>query len=81
MTETLNRQLRQRLVRGAGVLLPGAANALAARLIVASGFEAVPSPKILAIVQLTGGIRTEPVLARGRVYVATTAGRLYALEP
>jgi 2-methylisocitrate lyase-like PEP mutase family enzyme len=41
MTETLNRQLRQRLVRGAGVLLPGAANALAARLIVASGFEAV----------------------------------------
>jgi outer membrane protein assembly factor BamB len=47
----------------------------------ASGFEAVPSPKILATVQLTGGIRTEPVLARGRVYVATTAGRLYALEP
>jgi len=41
MTETLNRQLHQRLVRGAGVLLPGAANALAARLIVASGFEAV----------------------------------------
>jgi 2-methylisocitrate lyase-like PEP mutase family enzyme len=41
MTETLNRRLRQRLVRGAGVLLPGAANALAARLIVASGFDAV----------------------------------------
>jgi 2-methylisocitrate lyase-like PEP mutase family enzyme len=41
MTETLNRRLRQRLVRGAGVLLPGAANALAARLIAASGFEAV----------------------------------------
>ena len=41
MTETLNRLLRQRLVRGAGVLLPGAANALAARLIAASGFEAV----------------------------------------
>jgi len=41
MTETMNRRLRQRLARGAGVLLPGAANALAARLIAASGFEAV----------------------------------------
>jgi outer membrane protein assembly factor BamB len=48
---------------------------------VASGFETVPSPKILATVQLSGRIRTEPVLARGRVYVATTAGRLHALEP
>jgi 2-methylisocitrate lyase-like PEP mutase family enzyme len=41
MTEMLNRRLRERLVRGAGVLLPGAANALAARVIAASGFEAV----------------------------------------
>jgi 2-methylisocitrate lyase-like PEP mutase family enzyme len=41
MTETLNRRLRERLVRGAGVVLPGAANALAARVIAASGFEAV----------------------------------------
>jgi 2-methylisocitrate lyase-like PEP mutase family enzyme len=41
MTETMNQQLRQRLARGAGVLLPGAANALAARVIAASGFEAV----------------------------------------
>src|SRR5437899_4228029 len=41
MTQTLNRRLRDRLVRGAGVLLPGAANALAARVIAASGFEAV----------------------------------------
>jgi outer membrane protein assembly factor BamB len=48
---------------------------------VASGFEAVPSPRILANVPLSGGIRTEPVLARGRVYVATTAGHLHALEP
>jgi outer membrane protein assembly factor BamB len=47
----------------------------------ASGFEAVPSPQVLATVQLSGSIRTEPVLARGRVYVATTAGRLHALEP
>jgi 2-methylisocitrate lyase-like PEP mutase family enzyme len=37
----LNRRLRERLARGAGVLLPGAANALAARVIAASGFEAV----------------------------------------
>ena len=41
MAESLNRRLRQTLVRGAGLLLPGAANALAARVIVASGFEAV----------------------------------------
>jgi len=41
MTETLNRRLRERLTRGAGVLLPGAANALAARVIAASGFEAL----------------------------------------
>jgi 2-methylisocitrate lyase-like PEP mutase family enzyme len=41
MTQTSNRRLRDRLVRGAGVLLPGAANALAARVIAASGFEAV----------------------------------------
>src|SRR5260221_356691 len=41
MAESLNRRLRQTLVRGAGLLLPGAANALAARIIVASGFEAV----------------------------------------
>jgi outer membrane protein assembly factor BamB len=47
----------------------------------ASGFEAVPNPAILANVPLSGSIRTEPVLARGRVYVATTAGHLHALEP
>jgi 2-methylisocitrate lyase-like PEP mutase family enzyme len=41
MTETLNRRLRERLARGAGLLLPGAANALAARIIAASDFEAV----------------------------------------
>jgi 2-methylisocitrate lyase-like PEP mutase family enzyme len=37
----LNRMLRQRLAPGAGLLLPGAANALAARVIAASGFDAV----------------------------------------
>src|SRR5882757_653877 len=41
MAESLNRRLGKSLVRGAGVLLPGAANALAARVIVASGFDAV----------------------------------------
>jgi 2-methylisocitrate lyase-like PEP mutase family enzyme len=41
MPEGLNRQLRRALVRGAGLLMPGAANALAARVIVASGFPAV----------------------------------------
>ena len=46
-----------------------------------SGFEMVANPKILVTVQLSGSIRTEPVLARGRVYVATTAGRVHALEP
>lgn len=48
---------------------------------VASGFEAVPSPKILAAVQLSGGIRTEPAISHGHVYVATTAGHLHALTP
>jgi 2-methylisocitrate lyase-like PEP mutase family enzyme len=41
IAESLNLRLRRALVRGAGVLLPGAANALAARVIVASGFDAV----------------------------------------
>ena len=39
--DRLNRRFRNRLVAGAGLLLPGAANALAARVIAASGFEAV----------------------------------------
>jgi 2-methylisocitrate lyase-like PEP mutase family enzyme len=37
----INRRFRQRLVAGAGLLLPGTANALGARVIAASGFEAV----------------------------------------
>lgn len=47
----------------------------------AAGFSFVPDPHVLAQVQLQGAIRTEPVLADGRVFVATDAGRLYALEP
>ena len=53
---------------------------------IANGFTLVPRPKILADIDLdpaNGGdaIFTEPVLADGRVFVATTAGVLYMLEP
>ncbi len=41
MSESLNQRLRQVLVRGAGLLIPGAANALAARIIATNGFPAV----------------------------------------
>lgn len=37
MNESLNRMLRGRLLRGAGLIMPGAANALTARLIEAAG--------------------------------------------
>lgn len=37
MTETLNKRMRRELVAGAGLVMPGAANALAARLIEAAG--------------------------------------------
>jgi outer membrane protein assembly factor BamB len=52
----------------------------------ANGFTLVPRPKILAKVDLDprdhdDAILTEPVLADGRVFVATKAGRLYMLEP
>jgi 2-methylisocitrate lyase-like PEP mutase family enzyme len=40
MSEQPNRVLRQKLQRGGGLLLPGAANALAARVIEQLGFEA-----------------------------------------
>lgn len=39
MSETLNRVFRRELVRGAGLLLPGAANALTARVIEESGYH------------------------------------------
>ena len=53
---------------------------------VSNGFALVPRPKILADIDLDPGnngdaIFTEPVLADGRVFVATTAGKLYMLEP
>jgi outer membrane protein assembly factor BamB len=51
-----------------------------------NGFTLVPQPKILADIDLNpsdddDAILTEPVLAEGRVFVATKAGRLYMLEP
>ncbi len=39
MTDSLNKVLRRELVAGAGHLMPGAANALAARLIEAAGYK------------------------------------------
>jgi outer membrane protein assembly factor BamB len=53
---------------------------------VANGFSLVPRPKVLADIDLDPGnngdsIWGEPVLADGRVFVATTAGKLYMLEP
>ncbi len=57
----------------------------------ANGFTFVPEPSVLVgnapgpVVQLQGSILTEPVLARGRVYVGTgfwtDPGTLYMLKP
>ena len=52
----------------------------------AAGFSLVPIPKILADVTLPdggdiAGMRGEPALARGRVFVATGNGHVYMLEP
>jgi len=52
---------------------------------VANGFRLVARPRILADIDLDPGdsndrIFTEPVLAGGRVFVATTSGVLYMLE-
>ncbi|MER9223747.1 PQQ-binding-like beta-propeller repeat protein [Mesorhizobium sp. M0644] len=44
------------------------------------GFRLVPDPKVVTEVQLQGAISGEPVLTTDRVYVATTAGYLYALR-
>jgi outer membrane protein assembly factor BamB len=50
-------------------------------LVPGSMLRLVPEPAVLAQVALSGAILTEPVLARGRVYVATSAGNLYMLQP
>jgi outer membrane protein assembly factor BamB len=52
-----------------------------AGICLASGFTLVPEPAVLANVTLDGPILTEPAMARGRLYVATSNGTLYMLEP
>ena len=48
----------------------------------AHGFVLVPRPMVLANIDLGAGeIRTEPVLARGRVFVATSGGTVVMLSP
>ena len=46
-----------------------------------NGFRLTPVPAVLARIPLSGSIRTTPALARGRVYVTTDAGYVYALSP
>ena len=50
---------------------------------VANGFRLVPAPAILLNlpVHASNPILTEPVLAGNRVFVATTGGRVFMLEP
>lgn len=44
-----------------------------------AGFRNVPVPTIVRDLTLTGSIQGIPAISAGRVYVATTAGHLYAL--
>jgi outer membrane protein assembly factor BamB len=49
---------------------------------VASGYNLVPQPAVLANVALNGSmVYTEPALANGKVYASTEAGRVYMLLP
>ena len=52
----------------------------------AAGYVMVPVPKVLANVPMPdggdiAGLRKEPALAKGRVFVATMKGHVYMLEP
>lgn len=52
----------------------------------AAGYAIVPIPKVLANVAMPdggniAGLRNEAALAKGRVFVATSAGHVYMLEP
>jgi outer membrane protein assembly factor BamB len=52
----------------------------------AAGYALVPIPKVLANVAMPdggniAGLRNEPALARGRVFVGTLNGHVYMLEP
>ncbi len=51
-----------------------------------AGYALVPIPKQLASIPMPDGgslasMRNEPVLAKGRVFVATSAGHVYMVEP
>jgi outer membrane protein assembly factor BamB len=53
---------------------------------IAAGFAIVPIPKVLANVAMPdggniAGLRNEAALAKGRVFVATSGGHVYMLEP
>ncbi|MFT3816703.1 MAG: oxaloacetate decarboxylase [Rubrivivax sp.] len=70
MSESLNKQLRRKLVAGAGHVMPGAGNALAARVIEATGHEmlmvsgagvansylGVPDIGLLSVTELAGHV-------------------------
>jgi outer membrane protein assembly factor BamB len=52
----------------------------------AANFALVPIPKLLADIAMPdggdiAGLRNEPVLARGRVFIGTLSGHVYMLEP
>lgn len=61
--------------------VPSGICAIIGALVPGSMLRLVPEPAVLVQVALSGQILTEPVLVRGRVYVATSAGNLYMLEP
>jgi hypothetical protein len=53
---------------------------------VASGYSVVWTPAVLADVALTdgssaAGLRNEPAISGGRLFVATTGGHVYMLSP
>jgi len=49
---------------------------------ISSGYTLVPQPAILANITLSGSMRyTEPVIADGRLFVATGSGNVYMLRP
>ena len=49
---------------------------------IASGYKFVPQPAVLKDIPLSGRmVYNEPVLANGRVYVATEGNNVYMLSP
>ena len=57
---------------------PDVSNALC----IIMGYKFVPEPAVLANIALTGRmVYNEPVLANGRIYVATEGNNVYMLSP